>query len=192
MTTQEQSNTEHEQTPEATPTVSPYNLSNGLSAVRLLLAVPAYYVILHEQYLAAFWIGITAIVSDLLDGWLARKLNQITEAGKIIDPLADKVFVGGAVIALVQMGKLPLWFVLSVVARDLIIVVAGIIVARRLDTVLPSNYFGKVAVQCISAVLICAVLSLPQWCMDISIGAALTMMALSLGQYAWRVRQVWR
>ncbi len=174
------------------PPPSPYNLSNGLSAVRFLLAFPAGYVILHEHYLAAFWIGIAAIVSDLLDGWLARKLNQITEAGKIIDPLADKVFVGGAVVALVLMGKLPLWFVLTVVARDLIIVIAGIIIARRLQTVLPSNYPGKIAVQCIAAVLISAVLSLPDWCMQISILSALAMMALSLTLYARRAYQLWQ
>ncbi len=170
---------------------SPYNLSNGLSAVRLLLAVPVCYVIIHEQYLIAFWLGITAIITDLLDGWLARKLDQITEAGKIIDPLADKVFVGGAVVALVLMGKLPLWFVLCVVGRDIIILVAGIVVARRLNMVLPSNYPGKVAVQCIAAVLISAVLSLPEWFMHIAITSALAMMTLSLALYARRAYQMW-
>ncbi len=76
-----------------------FNASNSLSFLRLLLVIPAWIAFSNfdktSRYTVAA-IGIFAAITDILDGYLARKLNQITEFGKIIDPLADKVLVSFA------------------------------------------------------------------------------------------------
>jgi phosphatidylglycerophosphate synthase len=74
-----------------------FNASNSLSFIRLLLVIPAWFAFNNfDNNLARYSvaaIGVIATITDILDGYLARKLNQITEFGKVIDPLADKVLI---------------------------------------------------------------------------------------------------
>lgn len=126
-----------------------------LSMARILLVVPMAYVLWHgytEWTLAVFAL---AIITDLLDGYLARKLNQISDWGKIIDPVADKVFVATVAILLVFRNDIPLWFLLAILLRDALILAAGIYAQRKTGIVLPSNYVGKTAVivMCIAGTL---------------------------------------
>jgi cardiolipin synthase (CMP-forming) len=93
-------------------------------------------------------------ITDLLDGYLARKLNQISELGKIIDPLADKIAVGAIAIMMFFNGLIPLWFILIVVMRDVLILIFGLILQRKKKIVLMSNYPGKIAVLTIGIALV--------------------------------------
>lgn len=95
--------------------------------------------------------------SDLLDGYLARKLDQVSETGKIIDPLADKISVIVISLILLYLGKIPLWFVLIVVFRDLLILGFGIYLDKKKDIRLMSNYPGKIAVFSIGVIILFAV-----------------------------------
>lgn len=97
--------------------------------------------------------------SDLLDGYLARKLGQVSELGKIIDPLADKISVIVISIILLYLGKIPLWFVLIVVLRDLLILGFGIYLNKKKDIRLMSNYPGKIAVFSIGIIILFAVIN---------------------------------
>ena len=63
----------------------------------------------------------------------------------MIDPLADKIFIASVVLAMLALGLLPIWFVVVIIARDVIILLAGIWATRRFKVVLPSNYPGKAA-----------------------------------------------
>jgi cardiolipin synthase (CMP-forming) len=92
-------------------------------------------------------------VTDLLDGYLARKLKQVSELGKIIDPVADKLAVGVIAIMMFIKGLIPLWFIVIVVLRDVLILVFGLILKRKKKIVLMSNYPGKVAVFTIGLAL---------------------------------------
>jgi len=92
--------------------------------------------------------------SDLLDGYLARKLNQVSEFGKIIDPLADKISVMTIALILVYLGRLPIWFVTVVVARDVLILIFGIYLNRKYKLTLMSNFPGKIAVFSIGLILL--------------------------------------
>jgi len=96
----------------------------------------------------------TAVITDILDGYFARKFKQETESGRIIDPLADKIFVGAMVIILTLLGKVPIWFLSSVIIRDILIFTGGMYIKKRNGYVLPSNYPGKFAVVCISLTLL--------------------------------------
>jgi len=129
-----------------------WTISNGLSVLRLLLVVPIVYVLQTETscncYAGA--LIVIAILTDLFDGMLARKLNQVTEFGKIIDPLADKIAVMVVAYVLVQQGRIPLWFFLAAATRDILILLGGMYVKKSKGIVLQSNLIGKWAVTVIS------------------------------------------
>lgn len=98
-------------------------------------------------------------LSDLLDGFLARKMNLVSESGKIIDPLADKISVTVIALILLYLGKIPLWFVAVVVLRDILISVFGIYLDRKKDIRLMSNTAGKIAVFSIGLIILFAVIN---------------------------------
>jgi len=95
-----------------------------------------------------------AIVSDILDGHFARKWNQISEMGKVLDPLADKVCIALSSIALYQAYGLPFWILALIIGRDILIVLGALLLMGRMNYVVPSAMPGKIAVALISALLL--------------------------------------
>src|SRR2546421_12037996 len=92
--------------------------SNMISLMRAMMAVPAVMAIVGHWYLLVASICIAAFLSDLLDGLIARKTNSVSEMGKIIDPLADKIYVGCVVITMAAYSLIPLWFLAIILVRD--------------------------------------------------------------------------
>jgi len=125
-------------------------------------------------------------LSDLADGYLARKFNQITEFGKIIDPLADKVCIGSIVLSLVQQGDLPIWYVGIVIGRDLIILTAGAYLSSKIKFVLPSNKLGKYTVTSIALVIALAMLKAKGLLLNLFIYISVVMIFASLYVYGRR------
>ncbi|MCB0751174.1 MAG: CDP-alcohol phosphatidyltransferase family protein, partial [Ignavibacteriae bacterium] len=101
-----------------------------------------------------FTLYILVYFTDILDGYLARKLNQVSELGKIIDPLADKILVILVVIYLYYFDLIPAIYFWIIVLRDLIIFTGGIFVSKKIGFVLPSNYLGKATVFSIGIFII--------------------------------------
>ena len=100
------------------------NWPNLLTIFRILSAPVFLAFLLSDSPLnhtIALVIFVTAIFTDLLDGYLARRLDCVTDFGKVMDPLADKVIVVTALISFASLGAVPLWMVLSIVARELVI-----------------------------------------------------------------------
>lgn len=136
--------------------------SNLISILRILLVFPtAYYLSKineNDSYriiVILFFVG--AYITDLLDGFIARKFNQITEFGKIIDPLADKVFVTMIVLQLFWMDEIPTYYFWIIILRDVIIFLGGIYVSNVIGKVLPSNLLGKITVASIASFLLVVV-----------------------------------
>jgi len=121
-------------------------LSNCISFFRILLAAPTVFFLLHDTYPAAAGFMAFAYITDILDGYIARKSHTITEFGKAIDPIADKIYVSALVIAMVSKGLVPLWFVILVIGKDIIIMIGVVIVRKKINAILPSNYWGKSAI----------------------------------------------
>lgn len=96
--------------------------------------------------------------SDLLDGYIARRNSLVSEFGKIIDPLADKIAVIFISLSLLYIGKLPLWFFAIIALRDVLILGFGMYLNSRQDVRLMSNYPGKAAVFCIGLVILLSVI----------------------------------
>ena len=140
-----------------------FNASNSLSFIRLLLVIPAWFAFNNfDENLARYSvaaIGIIATITDILDGYLARKLNQITEFGKIIDPLADKVLIVFVVLNLFLLGEIPDYYFYMILVRDVLILTGGLIVSKKLGKVLPSDYIGKATVLSIAFVLLMILLN---------------------------------
>jgi CDP-diacylglycerol--glycerol-3-phosphate 3-phosphatidyltransferase len=140
-----------------------FNLSNSLSFFRLLLAIPLWFLL--EDFegsttrIFILVISLAAIISDFLDGYLARKFNQITEAGKVIDPLADKVVTGAVVIKLFLMDQLPSSIFYMIISRDILIFLGGILLSAKLGKVLPSNMLGKITVTVLALLLLLIILN---------------------------------
>ncbi len=132
------------------------NSSNMLSLIRLFLAVPLWLLLdnFNENRLIIFALCIFALFTDLMDGYLARKLNQVTEMGKIIDPLADKIGIGAVVIKLFLIGQIPAYYFWMIILRDIFIFVGGIYVSKKIGKVLPSNMLGKITVLSIGFVIL--------------------------------------
>jgi CDP-diacylglycerol--glycerol-3-phosphate 3-phosphatidyltransferase len=137
--------------------VSPSNracryLPNAVSTARILLAAPIVLAIRSGATHAAALLLLTAAATDALDGWLARRLGAESAAGRALDPLADKLLAAAAAFALWRWGDLPGWFLLAVVARDLLILAGGVLVARARGEIPVSNRAGKIAFALLAAV----------------------------------------
>jgi len=163
-----------------------WTFSNGLSALRLALAVPASLTLWASMGGVTIALFVLAALTDILDGYLARRLDEVSDLGKILDPLADKVFVAVIVVVMLLKGLLPLWFVGIVIARDLLILFGGIVVERKTGAVLPSNYPGKIAVLVLSTTLLLIVADAGWTTVRVMEGLSLALLALSFVLYAVR------
>lgn len=141
-----------------------FTISNILSIVRILLIAPIIFCILSDDSFY-FNLGLVlialAIISDYLDGMLARKLNQTSEIGKILDPLADKLAVSALIIVLIIYKDFPIWVAVVIIGRDLLILLAGLIWATKHKFVLASNVLGKFTVFMIAMMIVVYILDLP-------------------------------
>ncbi len=127
------------------------NLPNKLTVLRMLL-VPVYVALwLSEQATLALLVFILASLTDLLDGYIARSRNLITDFGKFMDPLADKVLVLAAMICFCETGLMPAWAVIVVIFREF--AVSGMrLVAAEQGRVIAAGWSGKVKT---AATMIC-------------------------------------
>lgn len=173
-----------------------FTISNILSFSRILLLFPIIYFLRYYPLpTGRFWaVGLMVLagLTDFFDGMVARQLHQVTEFGKIIDPLADKIAVGAAVIVLVFLGDLPLWYVAAVLARDLIIFLGGLYIAKTKKLVVQSNWTGKIAVSLIALTIVFSALRNYQFRLitEILLLGSVVIMALSLVFYAKRFYEI--
>jgi cardiolipin synthase len=135
------------------------SIPNLLSALRIFLIPLFLYLVFLRTPVAMFWglaVFCIASLTDLIDGWSARMLNQESDLGRFLDPLADKFLVISAFIALLFLDPLiPFWMVLVIVGRDLLITLMRYLSLKKGAT-LRTSRFGKVktAFQMVSIVII--------------------------------------
>jgi CDP-diacylglycerol--glycerol-3-phosphate 3-phosphatidyltransferase len=138
--------------------------SNLLSLLRLFLAIPFWFMLDNFQSdtvrYATFGLCIFSSITDILDGYLARKYNEVTEMGKIIDPLADKINISVIIIKLFMIGEISSTYFLLIVGRDVLIFIGGIFVTRIVGKVLPSNILGKITVTNIGIIILLIMLNI--------------------------------
>lgn len=170
------------------------NLPNKLTIFRVVL-IPFFLVLLYTDfwgrgnlYIAAA-IFIIASLTDLIDGKIARKYNLVTNFGKFMDPLADKLLVCSAMIALVDLGKIAGWIVIVIIAREFII--SGFrLIASDNGVVIAASYWGKFKTTFQMIMIILLILDLPFAYMDIVnnivVYVALILTVVSLIDYIFK------
>ncbi|MEJ8569657.1 CDP-alcohol phosphatidyltransferase family protein [Elongatibacter sediminis] len=142
-------------------------LPNALTLFRMIAVGPIVYWLLTERFIAAFVLAMLAGVSDLLDGFLARRFGWMTHFGGVLDPLTDKLLLVSTTLTLAWLGHLPWWLVALVVARDVIIVSGGLyyhcriarIVTAEPTTLSKWNTFAQIVL----VVSIMLALAFPAW-----------------------------
>lgn len=123
-------------------------IPNLITLFRLFLAIPIIYISFNYNEITysnkyIILIIIIAFISDLADGFVARKLGQTSELGKLLDPLSDKILTAIIIVLFWMLNLVPLMYLIILLARDLIIFIGGILLAKKIGTITPSNYFGK-------------------------------------------------
>ncbi len=159
------------------------NLPNKLTVLRVIL-IPFFVFFLMAPYFPGYGnyiavaIFIAASLTDMLDGKIARKYNLVTNFGKFMDPLADKLLVCSALICLVETGQLASWVVIVIIAREFII--SGFrLVAADNGVVIAASYWGKFKTTFQMLMVIVLILNIPHPAF-VLLGAAFTWIALIL------------
>ena len=164
-----------------------WTVPNILTLSRLVLVVGATYLILTDGSLAwLFTLIILAIATDFFDGHVARWSHSVSEWGKVLDPLVDKLGAGAVVLALFIKGWLPGWFLTLLVARDLFILTGGLILARKTGRIVVSMWSGKVAVTAVAATVLAALLRADPPIMDFCVWVTSGLLLYSYLRYMIR------
>ena len=164
-----------------------WTVPNILSMARVLLVIPVVWLILVDGPLRwIFTLLAVMIASDWFDGRIARWSGRVSEWGKILDPLADKIAGMAIVLALVLRGMLPVWFLIVLVTRDLFILLGSGMLAHRTGRVEMSDWWGKIAVGAVTVTLFAALMRADEPVMQFCLFATTGFLAGSFATYGLR------
>ncbi len=173
------------------------NLPNKLTVTRVILIPFFVFALLYQggenqtfRWVAAA-VFIVASLTDLLDGKIARKYNLVTNFGKFMDPLADKLLVCSALICLIELRQLPAWMVIIIISREFII--SGFrLVASDNGIVIAASYWGKFKTTFQMIAVILLIVNLPTLTLitNLCVWAALVLTVVSLVDYLFKNHKV--
>jgi CDP-diacylglycerol--glycerol-3-phosphate 3-phosphatidyltransferase len=171
----------------------PLNVPNVLTVIRILL-VPVLVVALLRKTsggdLLAAIVFAVASVTDAIDGWLARSRNWVTTFGKLMDPIADKLLIVAALIALVSLNRLEAWVAMVIIAREFAVTVLRVAAGAGQGVVIPASPWGKLktAVQVAMVMVLIAVHGRPVW-VDLLVYVTVAITVLSGADYFFGLRR---
>lgn len=178
------------------------HLPNLITLARMVLCLPLGWAILEAQPVRALWLAAAIGLSDVLDGLLARRFGWQSRLGGLLDPLADKLFLVSALVALAVAGVAPAWFVVLALLRDVVIVAGAVAYHNLVEPVQPEprllgklNTLGEVVLV---LVLLAAMagLPLPSVAAQALLAAVTALILASGGDYVWtwsrRAASVWQ
>ncbi|SDK75650.1 CDP-diacylglycerol--glycerol-3-phosphate 3-phosphatidyltransferase [Cryobacterium sp. Sr8] len=154
-------------TPNTDPSATPsnWNLPNVITVIRILMAPVFFWMLLADagQHGSLRWaaavVFIVAIATDGIDGAIARRRNLVTDLGKLLDPIADKVLTGGALVCLSILGELWWWVTIVILVREIGITVFRFVMLR--DHVIPASRGGKL--KTVTQAVAISLALLPLW-----------------------------
>jgi len=181
-------------------TASAGNVANIVTVARILLAPVFIWLLIVDggadgwlRWLAA-GLFVLAILTDAVDGFLARDRNLVTDQGKILDPIADKVLIGGALVGLSILGELPWWVTIVILVREVGITVWRLVALR--NVVIPAGILGKIKTWVQAIAIGFALVPFPRLFGDwvdvvnfVLMSAALVLTVVSGVEYLW---QAWK
>ncbi len=172
------------------------NLPNQLTILRVCM-IPFFLIFMLGKFDGTWakWVAliifVVASLTDLLDGKIARKYNLVTNFGKFMDPLADKLLVGAALISFVELGQVPAWIVIVIISREFIISGFRLIAADK-GIVMAAGMSGKLKTVCQMVMIVVVIANIP--CFEIVetilIYASLILTIVSMCDYLYHNRNV--
>lgn len=159
---------------------------NLISAIRLCL-VPIFLVLLLNGYnLMATFLFALAASTDWIDGQIARRTNQVSRLGQLLDPAVDRILMICGVLGLFLVGRLPLWIILVVIGRDLLLLLGGVYLLKRWKARVAVIYSGKVATTLLFVGFAALLLNWPIL-QGIGVVDALWLPGLNSEPYSWGI-----
>ena len=122
------------------------HIPNILCVIRILLVFVFVYLAFNEMLYAALIVFFVAGATDVVDGYLARRNNWISEIGKILDPFADKLMQCTVLVVLCILEVIPIWFVIPYILKEAVTLFMGLLVIKKRKLVVVSKWYGKAAV----------------------------------------------
>jgi cardiolipin synthase len=153
---------------------------NLLSFLRILLIPVFVALIVHEgTELAGLALFAVVAATDWVDGYVARRTDQVSELGKVLDPVADRLAIAAGLVAMMVRGAVPVWAGLAIIARDVAVVIAGAVVLSRRRVRVDVRFIGKTATFNLMAAITCIAWG--------NLGLALADAALAVGWVLYAV-----
>jgi CDP-diacylglycerol--glycerol-3-phosphate 3-phosphatidyltransferase len=171
------------------------NLPNALTLLRIFL-VPLLVVVLLTRIEGHVWLGagifLLAVLTDYLDGFFARRRNEVTKLGIVLDPLADKLLTAAAFLSLVEMGLVPAWAVMIVIARELAVTGLRNVAAGR-GVFIEASSLGKgKMVSQVVAILLLLLSQRMSWLREPGLVALAVVLVLAIYSGADYFRRFWK
>ncbi len=173
-----------------------WTAANVLSLVRIVIVVPIAILLWHDG--PASWVltlVAVGVLTDFLDGRVARWLGTVSEWGKVLDPFADKfaaLAIGGVLALRPAPPHLPLWLMVLIIVRDVLVFGGGVILAKRHGAVPASVWSGKVAVALLALTVLMIVLRADAPVLNVLVGATAFFFVVSLVRYLQRFVVLYR
>ncbi len=165
-----------------------WTIPNVLTLVRLVLVgVMVYFAVFRRNSIVALEVYLVAFATDIVDGWIARTFHQISDVGKVLDPIVDKAMTVAALASLAIMGNLSNVVLIIVVAvKEALMIAGGIFVFLKVDKVVQANAFGKFSAGCYFLAIVMLFLHevMKPWDMWFMV-AAVAMNLVSFVQYGY-------
>ncbi|TJX13777.1 CDP-diacylglycerol--glycerol-3-phosphate 3-phosphatidyltransferase [Tissierella creatinini] len=142
------------------------NIPNLITIFRLFL-IPIFLLVFHSNMVNNILYGglifILAGISDVLDGYIARRYNQTTKLGTFLDPFADKLMSFAVLISFTMKGLIPMWVLIPILIKEVLMIIAGLTMYFRKDRrVIPANRYGKLATVFLYSSIMTIVFKLPE------------------------------
>ena len=163
-------------------------IPNLLTASRILAAPYLFWLLAQREWHTAVWLMLAISLTDVADGYLARKLGASSRLGEILDPIGDKLLLGGSYLTLWWIGALEGWLTAIVFGRDaLILAAAGVafLMAKK-PRRFPPSVWGKLSTFCQCSLIVGIVGGFPPWSVEIAKWVVATLVIVSTVDYGWR------
>ncbi|MBO4384573.1 MAG: CDP-alcohol phosphatidyltransferase family protein [Clostridia bacterium] len=171
------------------------HIPNILSCLRVLMVVAFIILFIKQYYTVCLILYVLAFLTDVLDGYLARKFNWISNFGKLVDPFADKFMLLSALACLFFAGEFPLYLLIVLLVKELLMVIGGLFLLRKRKVAVYADMWGKAATglffASVTLTLVNLVLAsndlpcIPKWMLTILYVAAIAISVFSLFHYAY-------
>ncbi len=119
------------------------NIPNTITWIRIFATAVIVVLLYQKLFLLAFILFLSSAISDYFDGYFARKLNQVTKLGKVLDQMGDKILITSVLVVFVEFGYVPGWLVVVIIFRDTLVSTVRMVATTSGD-IIAANYFGKI------------------------------------------------